>query len=175
MELADIEKDLRHRIDQSRKWLESNISGPILGLQLRTYPCKAEPLSFLDDATRKERHGVAFRIEWDRSSRDLYECVIELRINPTACLRRDGKTEYPYIEMYVVIEGVDVSKPGKGDSTTISLKPSNYGPTLQLEIQEWWRWWVDEALLRDTDPKKSDRRDAVSKIFKYKRPVSKSP
>ena len=53
MKTVDVEQDLQRRVDESREWMESGVIEPILGLKVRNFPCKAEPVMFLDDPGRE--------------------------------------------------------------------------------------------------------------------------
>lgn len=160
MQTVDLEQDLQDRIDQSTAWLESGELSPILGLRLRSYPCSAEPIKFIDDRAREEKHGIKFRLEWVGASKDRYESFIEVRIKPSPSKSRDGKSiaNPPYIVTYAVNP-----ETGKRDEMTCEHLeiPESYRKTLPLSIKEWYAHWLDLAL----------RHKNVSKIFRDKQRI----
>jgi hypothetical protein len=144
MQNAEVEQDLQRRIQESRDWLDSDKLGLIAGLQIRGYPCKAEPVMFLDSPRRKERHGVRFRLEIV-SPRGTYESFIEVRVRPISSMTKDQKSvaNLPYIVSYVVNPETKATDEITHDHLEI---PENYERTLPLSIEEWYSHWLNVAL-----------------------------
>ena len=164
MEPEDVEKHLKLRIEQSREWFQQGLPDPILGLQMRGFPCNAQPLEFIDDPSRVERYGVKFRLEWIGSSKDTCECLIEIRIRPTWYVKKDGSKDRPYIITRVVDPE---TKKAVDPGCHIPYVQENYvEQTSQFSIRDWYHRWLGWKVLRE---------DAtVASIMGSKRPVSSS-
>jgi hypothetical protein len=143
MKNAEVEQDLQRRIQESRNWLNSDELGSIEGLQIRGFPCTAEPVMFLDNPRRKERHGVRFRLEMV-TPRGTYESFLEVRIKPTWSLAKDGKSvaNPPYIVSYLVNPETRATDEITHDHLET---PENYMRTLPLSIEEWYHHWLNVA------------------------------
>ena len=144
MKNSEIEEDLQRRIQESRDWLGSDKPGSIAGLQIRGFPCKAEPVLFLDSPRRKERHGVRFRLEII-SPRGAYESFVEVRVKPISSMAKDKKSvaNPPYIVSYVVNRETKATEEITHDHLEI---PESYERTLPLSIEEWYSHWLNVAL-----------------------------
>jgi hypothetical protein len=143
MQIAEVEQDLQRRIEESRDWLASERPGSIFELQIREFPCKAEPVMFLDDPRRKERHGVRFRLEI-LARGGTYESFLDVRIKPNASRAKDKKAvaNPPYIVSYVVNPETKVTDEITHDHLEI---PENYERTLPLSIENWYCHWLNVA------------------------------
>lgn len=144
MQIAEIEQDLQRRIEESREWLASDRLGSLYELQVRGFPCKAEPIMFLDDLGRKERHGVRFRLEIVTRG-GTYESFLDVRIKPTASMAKGGKSiaNASYIVIYAVNLGTKA--PALVCYEYLEI-PENYERTLPLSIEECYRHWLNVAL-----------------------------
>lgn len=144
MKIAEVEQDLQRRIEESRDWLASERHGSISELQIRGFPCKAEPVMFLDDPPRKERHGVRFRLEIVVKG-GTYESFLDVRIKPNVSMAEDLKAvaNPPYVVSYVVNPETKVTDEITHDHLEI---PQNYERTLPLSIEDWYQHWLNVAL-----------------------------
>jgi len=144
MQIAEVEQDLQRRIEESRGWLATDRPGQISELQIRGFPCTAEPVMFLDDPHRKERHGVRFRLEIVAKG-GAYESFLEVRVKPNASMAKDKKTvaNPSYVVSYVVNPETKVTDEITHDHLEI---PENYERTLPLSIKEWYGHWLKMAL-----------------------------
>ena len=121
-------------MDESKEWIESGGIDPILGLKVRNFPCKAEPVMFLDDPGREEQNGVRFRVE--TLTRQLFT---DIRIKPTPSMSKDKESvaNPPYIVTYA--EDRKTGKPVLITYENLEI-PEVYKKTLPLSIQEWYAY-----------------------------------
>jgi len=144
MQNSEVEQDLQRRIKESRDWLDSEELDSIARLQIRGYPCQAEPVMSLDSPRRKERYGVRFRLEIV-SPRGTYESFVEVRIKPTSSMAKDRKSvaNPPYVVSYILNPETKATDEITHDHLEI---PENYERTLPLSIEDWYTHWLNVAL-----------------------------
>lgn len=144
MKNAGVEQDLQRRIQESRDWLDSQEPGSLEGLKIRGFSSKADPIAFLDDPGRKERHGVRFRLEIV-SPRGTFESFVDVRIKPTSSMTKDGKSvaNPPYVVSYLINPETRAAEEITHDHLEI---PENYEKSLPLSIEEWYQHWLKTAL-----------------------------
>lgn len=158
MDMASVEKDLRRRINQSSEWIESGRTSLISDLQIRKFPCKAEPVKFLDYRNRVERYGIRFRLEFI-TSQGSYESFVDILIKDTRSMSKDEKSiaNPPYIVIYALnheTQKTELISYEYLENTQV------YKKSLSQSIEEWYKDWLFKTLRHDKN---------VSKIIKFKK------
>lgn len=152
MDLASVEKDLQRRIDQSREWLSGKLA-PITGLNIRSYPCLAVPVRFID---YRKSSGVLFRLEFTTPS-GTFEAYVEIDIMPTRSVpkNKEKKPDPPFVAGSVVVD----PETKKRDLIAWDFINNTlfYKKTVDLSIEEWYKGWLFKNLNHQN----------VAKIFKY--------
>lgn len=140
MDTARVEQDLNGRIQQSREWL-LNKSLPIVNIKYRERIFTATPVALLDDPSRVERHGVAFRLSLDDQSKNI-SVLLKIRIKPEATIGVKGDSS-PYVVIYIANQtsGRDEEMPHQD-----MIMSASYRDMVGLSIEEWYRRWISLAL-----------------------------
>jgi hypothetical protein len=141
MDTAQVEADLRARIEQSEAWLSDNPT-PITDIRFRNRTWRATPVEFLNDSTRVERSGLKFELALDDPAR-VHKVQLNVRIKPEASIGSKEDSP-PYVVIYVVNQAT-----GADDAITwqkISV-PTSYADLVGLSIEEWYRKWLNYALV----------------------------
>jgi hypothetical protein len=141
MEMSQVVGDLHQRIEQSRHWLDSS-HAPMTGFKFRSdSPWTAEPIEFLDDLGRVERHGVGFLFSVDDPARDI-KARLNVRIKPDLTPGAEIN-ETPYVVVYVVDQTTGADETIKWFHIDI---PSSYEKLIDSSIEDWYRQWLEKAL-----------------------------
>jgi len=141
MDTAQVEADLRARIEQSKHWVAGE-PAPVVGLRIRNFQAVAKPVVFLDDPKRTERHGVGFDFSLLDSPRPL-TVRINVRIKPDATVAAKDDSP-PYVVTYVVNQAT-----GSDDAITWDkfFVADSYKDLVGLSIEDWYRKWLNTALV----------------------------
>jgi hypothetical protein len=141
MDTAQLEADLKARIEQSKEWVAGDPE-PVDGLKVRKFWALAMPVVFLDDPKRVERHGVGFDFSLLDSPKPL-TVRLNVRIKPDATIAEKDDSP-PYVVIYVVNQTT-----GADDAITWHkfFVADTYKDLEGLSIEDWYRNWLSSALV----------------------------
>lgn len=109
MNLEELTSHLYERVTQAEDWSNDGFPGEISGFAIRAFPCTAKALHLLHDPSRKESHGLVFRVSWEGRSGKSY-ADLDVRLNPEGSMSREGhgRAHNPYYAVYLpAIPGTD--------------------------------------------------------------------
>ena len=140
MDTSQVEQDLHLRIEQSRRWVDSE-SPTIPDISFRNHQWTAVARAFLDDEGRVERHGVKFDFVLNDPGKTLMVQLC-IRIKPELT---EGKKEDspPFVVIYVVNQVSHVEDCVAFHKIAVA---SSYEDLVHLPIDEWYRRWIQFAL-----------------------------
>ena len=148
-----ITESLEQLIEQARAWLGESAPALVDGFKIRKFPCIAVPLEFLDDAARKERCGILFRLEWEDSSGQVFVDV-EMRVHTVGNLPETG----PYVIFRLIQPD---GKPKELNWFQLTAASTQACQDVLGFCREYLKMLLRESM--------TDRENACAVIFRYKR------
>jgi hypothetical protein len=141
MDTAQVEADLKARIEQSREWVANNPE-PVKELKFRNYSAAAKPAVFLDNEKRVERYGVGFDFALLQAPKPL-GVRLNVRIKPEASVTENGDSP-PYVAIYVLNQETGADEAITWHHFTVA---NGYRDLVSIAIDDWYRKWLNAALV----------------------------